>query len=345
VPEALSCEGCRASYPLVDSIPCFSDPNTYWGEEFSLDEMRAINDLARSRCWRTAVEELVAPKSPSRARYISDFSRADWRFLFPMQSGWKVLDVGAGWGSLSAILATLCGQVAALESSLERARFIQARIEQDRLDNLVAVHGDLSHPPLRPNTFDLVALNGVLEWLGWADTSRNTRTVQIELLRNARRLLKPEGWLYIGIENRFGISYWLGAMDHSYLKYTSLMPRPLAHAVTRLAKGHTYRTYTYSPIGYRRLLEQAGYRDIQFYGVMPSYSRPINYWPLAEGAPLQRFAQVLFSDKPNNLSLKSRIAQWAVERSPASLVAWAAQWMAPHLLISARKGESRAGMD
>ncbi|MCG3195643.1 MAG: hypothetical protein GHCLOJNM_00110 [bacterium] len=337
-PGTLSCLGCGGRFPLTEErLASFSDPGAYWGEEFSLEEMREINALARAQGWREAVERIVAPKAPSRARYIRDFFRADWRFLFPVEACWRVLDIGAGWGSLSAALATLCAEVVALESALERARFIRIRAEQDRIGNLVPVHGTLGAPPLRRNHFDLVAMNGVLEWLGWADLSRDTRSVQEELLRRAWERLRPGGWLYVGIENRFGISYFLGAMDHSYLKYTSLLPRPLADWVTRRRRGHAYRTYTYSPIGYRRLLEGAGFGEIRFFGVMPTYSRPINYWPLGDGIPIQRFARVLFSEKPNTLSFKSRLAQRMVELVPPALLAAGAKFLVPHLLIVARR--------
>lgn len=336
----LVCRGCGSNFPLYHGVPSFSDQTVYWGEEFDRLEMQRINQTAESDGWRSAVQTLVAPKAPARARYITDFFRADWRFLFPLQSDWSVLDVGAGWGSLSASLAQLVAHVVSLESTLERVQFIRIRSGQDETRNIHPVHGDLSKPPLAPESFNLVTLNGVLEWLGWADTTRNTRKVQLGLLRNVHRLLARDGYLYVGIENRFGISYWLGAMDHSYLKYTSLLPRPLAHLVTKFKRGHTYRTYTYSPFGYRRLLEEAGFGDIEFYGVMPTYSRPIHYWPLEDGAPVQRFAEVLLSEKPNALGWKARLAQNLIRRLPLSWIARGAWWFAPHVLIVARKKES-----
>ncbi|MBK7496566.1 MAG: class I SAM-dependent methyltransferase [Candidatus Omnitrophica bacterium] len=100
-----------------------------------------------------------------------------------MQPEWRILDIGAGWGSLSVALASLCREVIALESVLERARFIQFRIQQDAISNVCAIHGNLASPPLSPNRFDLATMNGVLEWLGWSDLSLNTRSVQLDLLR------------------------------------------------------------------------------------------------------------------------------------------------------------------
>lgn len=334
------CHHCRVFFPLLYGIPSFSDPEVYWGEEFDRNEMEQINEVAESEGWKKAVDTIVTAKSPSRARYIRDFFRADWRFLFPLQPEWRILDIGAGWGSLSVTLASLCQEVVALDSVLERARFIQTRISQDGIQNVHPIHGNLASPPIAYNYFDLATMNGVLEWLGWSDLSRNTRYIQLEMLGRVFDLLKPGGYLYIGIENRFSISYWLGAMDHSYQRYTSLLPRPLAHLVTHLIRGHTYRTYTYSPIGYRKLLRKVGFTGIDFYGVMPTYSRPINYWPLGDGIPLQRFSNVLFSEKPNGLSWKSRLVQKLVEGAPSSLVGFSSRFLVPHLLIVARKGVS-----
>ncbi len=336
----LQCSSCYEYFPVIDSIPSFADRTSYWGEELDLHDMREINTLAESEGWKTAIDRLVAPKFPERAKYIREFFRSDWRFLFPVVSSWRVLDVGAGWGSLSAALAEVCGEVVALESTFERTRFIRLRALQDGIENITTIHATLASPPLQSNSFDLVAMNGVLEWLGWTDLTRGTRAVQLNLLRKTRSLLKPGGWLFIGIENRFSISSWLGALDHSYLKYTSLMPRPLAHLITKFLKGHSYRTYTYSPWGYNRLLTQAGFRDVEFYGVLPNYSRPINYWPLGEGLPLKRLVQVLAQEKPHGLSRKVQLAVKMVEKAPSRLVGIVSSFFTPHLLIRAHRGES-----
>ncbi|MCA9427130.1 MAG: methyltransferase domain-containing protein [Candidatus Omnitrophica bacterium] len=333
----LKCLSCGEFFPIREGVPSFYDPSVYWGEEFNLDEMRSINSLAAEKGWREAVRERVKPKSPERAEYIEGFFRADWRFLFPVEEDWTVLDVGAGWGTLSCALAEVVGEVVALESAFERAKFIQHRIEQDAISNLTAIHGTLTRPPLKAGSFDLIALNGVLEWLGWADTSRSVPSVQVAHLKTCWNLLKPGGWLYVGIENRFGISSWLGAMDHSYLKYTSLMPRMLAHGYTNLKRKHAYRTYTYSPIGYRRLLTKARFEEIDFFATLPTYSRPVYYWPVGNGKALKRVIKILTQEKPNNAKLG-----WAakiVDRTPEGLLSVAAPYLVPHLLIVARKAK------
>ncbi|NUN97282.1 MAG: hypothetical protein HUU16_14035, partial [Candidatus Omnitrophica bacterium] len=49
-PGTLSCLGCGGRFPLTEErLASFSDPGAYWGEEFSLEEMREINALARAQ--------------------------------------------------------------------------------------------------------------------------------------------------------------------------------------------------------------------------------------------------------------------------------------------------------
>jgi len=335
--STLRCVACGDYFPVLEGVPSFSDPEAYWGEEFDRNEMREINALAAQRGWREAVRDRVKPKSPERAEYVEGFFRADWRFLFPFEEDWKILDVGAGWGTLSCALAEVAGEVIALESALERVRFIRQRIDQDKIPNATAIHGTLTHPPLKKESFDLIALNGVLEWLGWADTTRSVPRVQLEHLQTCWKLLKPGGWLYVGIENRFGISSWLGAMDHSYLKYTSLMPRPLAHMVTQLRRNHNYRTYTYSPYGYRKLLSEAGFEEIDFFATLPTYSRPVYYWPVGSGGALKRVIRILLQEKPQARNSKLGLAASLAEKAPDTFLGTLAPLLVPHLLIVARK--------
>ena len=333
----LRCPRCDAYYPIREGIPSFSDTTTYWGEEFDRNEMREINALARKEGWRVAVDHLVRPKSADRAEYIEASFRADWRFLFPLEKEWRVLDVGAGWGTLSCVFAEITNEVVALESAWERVRFIRSRVEQDSIPNILPLHGTLTAPPLPRSSFDLIALNGVLEWLGWSDTTRSVPRVQLDHLKTCFDLLKPGGWLYIGIENRYGISSWLGAMDHSYLKYTSLLPRSLAHLVTYLKRGHSYRTYTYSPIGYQRLLADAGFSEIHFFATLPTYSRPVYYWRANQGDALKRVANILLEEKPNTGSTKYKVVAALVNRVSGNLLGKIAPFLVPHLLVVARK--------
>ena len=125
--------------------------------------------------------------------------------------------------------------------------------------------------PFRTGTFDAVVLNGVLEWVPVTAVGA-PRQCQLAMLRELRRLLKTNGQLYVGIENRVGLKYFRGAIDeHSHLKFTSLMPRRLANAWSRARRNQDYRTYTYSRRGYAKLLREAGFTQVDFYCPYPDY--------------------------------------------------------------------------
>ncbi|HWN82419.1 MAG TPA: hypothetical protein VNM87_10015, partial [Candidatus Udaeobacter sp.] len=124
-------------------------------------------------------------------------------------------------------------------------------------------------------------LSGVLEWVGKG--SRDPGGTQLAVLRAIRRVLRPDGVLVIGIENRTGIWFFLGRQDHSYLPFTGLLPRPAASLVTRWLRGHPYDTYTYTHPGYRRLLAAAGYDDLRTVLPVWSYNSPEYLMPLADG--------------------------------------------------------------
>lgn len=180
---------------------------------------------------------------------------------------------------MSCDLAAYAEQVIALEAVPERAEFIQARIQQDGL-KVHPIIADALRPPFPPASFDLITLNGVLEYAGLWDTG-DPRDIQRTFLRRLFQLLKPEGYLYIGIEARFSWPYWLGLIDHSGLRFTSLMPRPIASAYCKIrgtpffGAEHSidgYRTYTHSPAQYADMVREAGFKAVAVSGVHSGYN-------------------------------------------------------------------------
>jgi len=81
--------------------------------------------------------------------------------------------------------------------------------------------------PFAPESFDLITLNGVFEYIGlWG--KGDPQALQEKFLRSALRLLRPNGYLYVGIETRFAAASFMGALDHSGHAYTTLMPHKIA---------------------------------------------------------------------------------------------------------------------
>lgn len=245
-------------------------PTPYWGE-LPPDRMRALLRFAAASGWRAAIRQHL---SASLQRYVADPERAAFHELLPISPGARVLDVGAGWGSIAAPLARRF-HVVALEGVPERARFIALRARQDGLHRLATVCGNVHNARLACAQFDAIVANGILEWSALFDPNLPPRAAQLQFLARLRELLRPGGCLYLAIENRCGWAVLRGAMDHSGLRYTSLLPRWLAHQVCRRhyrADNNTgYRTYTYSFRGYARLFAEAGFN------VAASWTSPAGY--------------------------------------------------------------------
>ncbi|MBI3804302.1 MAG: class I SAM-dependent methyltransferase [Nitrospirae bacterium] len=335
---ALSCAVCRNTWKTVDGIPCFAASDYYWGE-IPETEMIQVNDLAKEIGWRNAIDQKVAPAYPAIHDYMINEARADFRFVLPLNSHSKVLDVGAGFGTISFGLQPHCGWITAVELIAERAKFIETRRAQEKLDNMEVVIASALKLPFAPETFDFIVVNGYLEWVGLADPTVNPRTLQIQFLSQLHRLLKPGGTIYIGIENRFGYDNFLGAKDHSGLRYTSLMPRWMADLACRFYLKqpyrvsrvyHNYRTYTYGKGGYRHLLQESGFGDCQFFMPVPGYNRPVELISLDHPAPLRFYLNHAISPISRLGKIKKKLALWG-----ASLGLTAC--LSPHFSIVARK--------
>jgi len=286
------CRNCGDGWEIRDGIPRFFNPRYYWGEVPEL-EASALLDEARSLGWRDAVEQHFKSSPPMQYSVLDWQSRASWLPLLGLGAGAVALDVGSGYGAITHALAVSCAEVYSVEAIPNRIEFSRIRMQQEGLSNVQLIQASATELPLRDNSFDLIVLNGVLEWVGQWDTSAPPNTIQLRFLRKLHRALKPEGILLIGIENRIGYNFLAGGRDHSGLPYTGLMPRWLASLVLRHSKrpphrtelnARQYRTYTYSELGYRRILRKAGFHRFSFYAAEPGYNQPTSLVPLRRNA-------------------------------------------------------------
>ncbi|MDH5324354.1 MAG: class I SAM-dependent methyltransferase [Gammaproteobacteria bacterium] len=119
----------------------------------------------------------------------------------------KVLDIGCGRASLLSALAQLGCDC----TGLEREDFPE---HKDK-DNVKILYGDISHKELVADSFDAIVIWHVLEHLGSPH----------ETVRMARRLLKPNGLLLIGVPNFGGFQARLFKQHWWHLD----LPRHLYH--------------------------------------------------------------------------------------------------------------------
>ncbi|MFI5394717.1 MAG: methyltransferase domain-containing protein [Candidatus Binatia bacterium] len=285
--DQLRCNLCGAAWPLIKGVPRFVESPYYWGE-LPRELMQEVVHRARQNGWREALEALVAKDYPDIYRYVIDPIRADFADQIPCGSDAVALDVGSGWGTISCLLATRYRHVVSVESVPERLDFMRVRASQDALINIQPIQADFLHLPIPASSCDVVVLNGVLEWVGIASSEASPDALQRQFLRKVWTCLRPNGWVYIGIENRFAFESFGGAIDHSGLPYTNLLPRRLADwlvrwhtpRLQRTTQGSgVYRTYTHSYWGYKSLLRKAGFPDVRVCIVLPGYNHPVHFVP------------------------------------------------------------------
>ncbi len=268
------CPNCLRSWIIKNDVIRLSDHPSYWNL-IPAAEMDVFLNEVRSKGWKTAILS-------SKNRKVNDFylfthapSRADGTFYLSLTKKSTVLDLGSGLGSYSFALSSRVKRVISADSSSEFLEFISMRAKQDDCKNISAVHIDpldYGKLPFSDKSFDAVIMNGVLEWVGAHAKKGDPLKIQRKCLQEVNRVLKPNGEVWIGIENRFGLRYWLGATDDHLkyysskrVKYTSIFPRFIANFITKKTIGIPYRTYTHSFWGYRRLLRSAGFLDAEFY--------------------------------------------------------------------------------
>ncbi|HDZ76843.1 MAG TPA: methyltransferase domain-containing protein [Candidatus Omnitrophica bacterium] len=204
----------------------------------------------------------------------------------------RVLDAGSMWGGLTLPVAQYAKEVFALDKTVETLSFLDIRARQMGYENIYPIASTLDKLPFKDGYFDLVILNGVLEWVAfrqnlilekqWNAKSKaikkyeqSPEQMQINVLKELRRVTKPEGYLFLAIENRVGYQYLTGYPDdHVNIKFVTFLPRFLADIITKIKRGFSYRTYVYSSIGYKNILQKSGYKKLKFYGAFAHYIAP-----------------------------------------------------------------------
>ncbi len=259
--------------------------------------MRAIIQEAKDKGWKHALFENFYHSYNYLYIIATWETRADWLYFLDLNGNERVLDVGSGWGSEAIPLARNSAEVVAFDSTLERLEFLMIRAEQEGVDNITGVKGSILAPPLEAEQFDIVILNGVLEWMGLADEAKAPLELQSLALKNVHRLLKKGGRLYLGIENSHGFKYLLGEPDdHTGISDITFLERDQANNLSLALKGQPYRTYTHSFSGYESLLKEAGFDKFEIYYPYPDYKTFSMLSPIADSGPYKYFLEHLCPD-------------------------------------------------
>jgi 2-polyprenyl-3-methyl-5-hydroxy-6-metoxy-1,4-benzoquinol methylase len=232
--------------------------------------------------WRFAVARRYEKANPWLHQIVTSPSRDLFFRQYPPPSGAKILDIGSGWGQIALPLAQNKNrEVTALEPTPERLAFIQAAAAQEQVaDRMHFVQADFFDLEFEPPSFDLICSVGVLEWVAKFRPGEPGK-VQAEFLNRIRALLKPAGRLVIGIENRLGLKYLLGAADdHLGVPNVAVYDAALATQKWKSHSGQDLRSFTFTRRELADLLATAGFGPATFFAALPDYKLPRLILPL-----------------------------------------------------------------
>ena len=145
--------------------------------------------------WREALARLELPELSKKRQWFTDLRKAEFYKGLPTSERRRALDVGAGSGVISAGLATGFDRVTALEMDPVWCEFMSLRLAQDQVRNVEVIQKGALPLPFGDREFDLIVVNGVLEWLPESEPRGTPRDVQVGFLSDVRAKLRPGGAL------------------------------------------------------------------------------------------------------------------------------------------------------
>lgn len=170
----------------------------------------------------------------------------------------RVLEIGAGCGAISRFLGECGAELLSLEGSPRRASIAASRTRG--LSN-VTVLAERFDDFKTDEQFDAVTLIGVLEYASMFSSDTDPA---FAMLKRIREMLKPDGHLFIAIENQLGLKYFAGAPeDHVSV--------PMYGIEGRYTDG---QPKTFGRKQLEQLIERAGFQSSTFLSPIPDYKLP-----------------------------------------------------------------------
>jgi len=206
-----------------DGVFCSSSDRSKFdysdGEEI---ETSLFNILSNASDLSSSSAELQSNIVDWPTEYHLSETRANLLRPFNLSGVRRVLELGCGCGSISRYLGEIEGvELDSVEGSAARAGLAALRCRD--LDNVSISVANFNQAKIPENYYDLVLFVGVTEYAGRFSDSETDQQALQDLLALAKKATNHDGVTLIGIENRLGLKYMLGANeDHYGLRYVGL---------------------------------------------------------------------------------------------------------------------------
>lgn len=296
----LTCLKCHQEIRIINGIPIFSNTENYFFGPFPKDLVKSIT--SQSGTIHTQDPILVLMKEFNQGKSGKLFQRKaylqnmPWQLLIRNTNKKRALDFGCGLGFSTISLAGVFQEVYACDLTFENLEIIKKRAEYHSIKNIKYCCGiNTDSFPFDDDFFDIIYLNGVFEHVGdnlcsidhqeWSKLRKgiyhiktlfgdtNPKTIQKHFLKELFRILKYDGSIFIGIENRLSYKYFLGyPEEHIKLRFIALLPRIIANVYSLFLKRIPYRVATHTYFSYHKLLRESGFKSTRLYAMDPNYS-------------------------------------------------------------------------
>jgi SAM-dependent methyltransferase len=169
-----------------------------------------------------------------------------------------VLEIGAGCGAITGVLAEKAKQVYCIELSKRRSMINAYRNKQR--DNIEIIIGNYEEIVL-PQKYDVATMIGVLEY---ANLYIHSDRPYHDFIKSVGNRIKEGGKLYIAIENRLGAKYFSGCKeDHAGKEFIG---------IEGYHGGERAKTFSYYELV--TMFEECGFDNYKFYYPYPDYKFP-----------------------------------------------------------------------
>jgi cyclopropane fatty-acyl-phospholipid synthase-like methyltransferase len=319
-----------------------SNREGYWSN-LSKEQNAELMSMLGTRSTR----ECIAATQPFIADVIFSDKRAVGLELLQLTGSETAVDLGCMWGAITIPLAKQVARVLGVDQTIESLKFSEARAEEEKLENVSFLCGNLRELVFPKETFDVAIVNGVLEWIPELEpvvvndywygakargATGNPGEMQKAFLENIHAGLKTGGRLMLAIENRYDYKMFCGIRDpHTGTFFTTLVPRWLANMISIVFRKREYRPWIYSFKGLEKLIKEAGFTSVKLHACWPDYRFPEHINVYCEKNP---YFKPMSARKNGRIGIKKLVAnriEWILFKL------FNVQFFAPSIIAIAHK--------
>lgn len=291
-PNHMCCEGCGITACVREGVVSFDDEmgESQWHlSDYEPDETARVvkNRLTNADSDDNLGEEGSLDNALGE---LFDVRRDLWTVLVDEHITGRCLDLYAGYGRRSMMLAELADSVYAVDPALEKLQIAAGREDFAAADQVIPVHTGLDQLPFEPGSFDTIVVD-------------LTKKSDVEsTLRRVQRYLDDDGSLF------FLANGWPRTT-----RFTSLVGWEEGDFDA------PWRSIPSTAKGYRSLAEAIGFDEVSIYSLFPTITRPLYAFDIeCDDAVRWLFESTL----PNRDSMANKIEQLFPLLRKSGLLKW-----------------------